>query len=74
VDYFDSCQTHSTLCNVVQERGVFIGKMHGYMRMHWTKKDLEWTVYPRQVMEIATGLNNKCSLDGRDPDGYAGIV
>jgi len=53
---------------------VFIGKMHGYMRMHWTKKDLEWTVYPRQVMEIATGLNNKCSLDGRDPDGYAGIV
>ncbi len=53
---------------------VVTGKMHGYMRMYWAKKILEWTDSPRKAQEIAIYLNDKYSLDGRDPNGYAGIA
>ena len=50
------------------------GKMHGYMRMYWAKKILEWSANPRQAMETAIYLNDRYELDGRDPNGYAGIA
>jgi len=50
------------------------GKMHGYMRMYWAKKILEWTQSPEQAMEIAINLNDRYELDGRDPNGYTGIA
>ena len=48
--------------------------MHGYLRMYWAKKILEWTLSPEQAMDFAIYLNDKYSLDGRDPNGYAGIA
>ena len=48
------------------------GKMHGFMRMYWAKKILEWTSNPTEALEIAIYLNDKYSLDGRDPNGYVG--
>jgi deoxyribodipyrimidine photo-lyase len=48
--------------------------MHGYMRMYWAKKILEWTHDPEEAMAIAVWLNDKYELDGRDPSGYAGIA
>ncbi len=53
---------------------VITGKMHGYMRMYWAKKILEWTINVYQAMEFAIFLNDRYSLDGRDPNGYAGIA
>lgn len=50
------------------------GKMHGYMRMYWGKKILEWTENPQKAFEIAIHLNNKYELDGRDPNGYTGVL
>ena len=50
------------------------GKMHGFMRMYWAKKILEWTSSPTEALEIAIYLNDKYSLDGRDPNGYVGKV
>lgn len=50
------------------------GKMHGYMRMYWAKKILEWTSSPAEAMDIAIYLNNRYELDGRDPNGYTGIA
>ncbi|HCY00536.1 MAG TPA: hypothetical protein DG754_10390, partial [Bacteroidales bacterium] len=49
-------------------------KMHGYMRMYWAKKILEWTEDVSEAMKFAIYLNDKYSLDGRDPNGYAGIA
>lgn len=49
------------------------GKMHGYMRMYWGKKILEWTNNPENAFEIALKLNNKYELDGRDPNGFTGV-
>ena len=48
--------------------------MHGYMRMYWGKKILEWTRSPRRAYQIAVYLNDKYELDGRDPNGYAGVA
>ena len=50
------------------------GKMHGYMRMYWAKKILEWSADPETALQTAIALNNRYSLDGRDPNGYAGIA
>ena len=46
--------------------------MHGYMRMYWAKKILEWTLSPEEALRIAIKLNDKYELDGRDPNGYVG--
>ncbi len=71
---FETAQTHDPLWNAAQNQMVITGKMHGYMRMYWAKKILEWTETPTQAMEIAICLNDRYSIDGRDPNGYAGIA
>jgi deoxyribodipyrimidine photo-lyase len=53
---------------------ILTGKMHGYMRMYWGKKILEWTVDPQQAFSTALYLNNKYELDGRDANGFTGIA
>jgi len=48
------------------------GKMHGFMRMYWAKKILEWSPSPEEALRRAIYLNDKYSIDGRDPNGYVG--
>lgn len=71
---FEEGKTHDDLWNAAQMQMVKTGKMHGYMRMYWAKKILEWTKSPEDAMKIAIYLNDKYELDGRDPNGYAGIA
>jgi deoxyribodipyrimidine photo-lyase len=71
---FENALTHDELWNAAQMEMVKKGKMHGYMRMYWAKKILEWTESPAQAIKIAIYLNDKYELDGRDPNGYAGIA
>jgi len=71
---FEQAQTHDELWNAAQMEMVKTGKMHGFMRMYWAKKMLEWSSSPKKAFEIAVYLNDKYSLDGRDPNGYAGIA
>ncbi len=71
---FEHAQTHDALWNAAQYEMVRTGKMHGYMRMYWAKKILEWTPSAEAAMKIAIYLNDKYELDGRDPNGYAGIA
>ena len=66
--------THDPLWNAAQKEMVITGRMHGYMRMYWAKKILEWTKDPAEAMEIAIRFNDRYELDGRDPNGYAGIA
>lgn len=46
--------------------------MHGFLRMYWAKKILEWTESPEKALADAIYLNDRYSLDGRDPSGYVG--
>lgn len=73
-DEFEQARTHDPIWNAAQRQMLTTGKMHGYMRMYWAKKILEWSANPRQAMETAIYLNDKYELDGRDPNGYAGIA
>ncbi|HOX28583.1 MAG TPA: deoxyribodipyrimidine photo-lyase [bacterium] len=71
---FEGARTHDELWNAAQAGMVAAGRMHGYMRMYWGKKILEWSETPEQAMRTAIYLNDKYELDGRDPNGYAGIA
>jgi deoxyribodipyrimidine photo-lyase len=70
---FESAQTHDPLWNAAQRELVRDGRIHGYLRMLWGKKILEWSASPADALRIMIELNNKYALDGRDPNSYSGI-
>jgi deoxyribodipyrimidine photo-lyase len=74
LEQLENSETHDDLWNAAQQEMVITGKMHGFMRMYWAKKILEWTVSPEEAQSIAIYLNDKYELDGRDPNGYTGIA
>ncbi|MEF8873519.1 MAG: deoxyribodipyrimidine photo-lyase [Candidatus Thermoplasmatota archaeon] len=71
---FEEAETHDEYWNAAQKEMLKTGKMHGYMRMYWGKKILEWSETPEEAYQTALYLNNKYELDGRDPNGFAGIA
>lgn len=74
VEEFEQAKTHEDLWNAAQLELVKTGKMHGYMRMYWAKKILEWSKSPEDALKTAIYLNDKYELDGRDPNGYVGCA
>ncbi len=74
LDVFENAATHDELWNAAQRQMINTGKMHGYMRMYWAKKILEWTKNPEEAIHFAIYLNDKYELDGRDPNGYTGVA
>jgi deoxyribodipyrimidine photo-lyase len=71
---FEAAATHEPLWNAAQTELLVRGKMHGYLRMYWAKKILEWTRDPGEALDVAITLNDRYSLDGRDPNGYVGCA
>jgi deoxyribodipyrimidine photo-lyase len=70
----ERAETADDLWNAAQRQMVDTGWMHGYMRMYWAKKILEWAPDPATAFDWAVILNDRYELDGRDPNGYAGIA
>jgi len=70
----ENAETHDEAWNAAQREMLTTGKMHGYMRMYWGKKIIEWTETPEEAYRTAISLNDKYSLDGRDPNGFAGVL
>ncbi|XP_048746495.2 deoxyribodipyrimidine photo-lyase-like [Ostrea edulis] len=73
-EQLEYAKSHDNLWNAAQKQMVIEGKMHGFLRMYWAKKILEWTPSPEVALETAIYLNDKYSLDGRDPNGYVGCM
>ncbi len=71
---FEAAETHDPYWNAAQLEMNLTGKTHGYMRMYWVKKILQWSESPERAYEIAIYLNNKYELDGRDPNGFTGVA
>ncbi len=67
-------ETHDDLWNAMQLQMVKEGKMHGWCRMYWAKKILEWTPDPQSAIDHALYLNDRYSLDGNDPNGVVGVM
>ncbi len=70
----EEARTDDALWNAAQQQMLYAGWMHNYMRMYWAKKILEWSKSPAEAFRFAVYLNDKYFLDGRDPNGYAGIA
>lgn len=74
VEQMEACSTHDKLWNAAQAEMEIKGSMPGYLRMYWAKKILEWSEDAGTALKAAIQLNDRWSLDGRDPNGYAGIA
>jgi len=74
LNQLERAETADDLWNAAQRQMVDTGWMHNYMRMYWAKKILEWSPDPARAFEWAVTLNDCYQLDGRDPNGYAGIA
>ncbi len=74
LEELETAETHDPYWNAAQKEMVVTGKMHGYMRMYWGKKILEWSKTPEEGFRAALYLNNKYELDGRDPNGFTGVA
>jgi deoxyribodipyrimidine photo-lyase len=70
----ENAETHDPLWNAAQKQMVLTGWMHGYVRMYWAKKILEWSPSAEEAYDVAVRLNDRYELDGRDPNGYTGIA
>ena len=73
-EQLEAGETHDDLWNTAQRRLTAKGTMHGFLRMYWAKKILEWTESPEEAMEYCLEFNDSYQLDGRDPNGYTGIA
>ncbi|HSA33804.1 MAG TPA: deoxyribodipyrimidine photo-lyase [bacterium] len=71
---WETAATHDDLWNTAQREILATGALHGYLRMYWAKKILEWSATPEEAIATAVRLNDRYALDGRDPNGYAGIL
>jgi deoxyribodipyrimidine photo-lyase len=73
-DQFEQAQTYDPLWNAAQKELLGTGKIHGYYRMYWGKKILEWSRTPADALATAIYLNDCYALDGRDPNSYTNIL
>ena len=71
---FEAARTHDPYWNAAMREMRATGYMHNYMRMYWGKKVLEWTPDPETGFELLRTLNDRWFLDGRSPNGYAGVA
>lgn len=74
LDELCTANTHDPAWNAAQRQLMCTGLMHGYMRMYWAKKVLEWSSSPDVAHKNLVYINDFYSLDGGDPNGYVGIL
>lgn len=70
----EQAETHDPLWNAAQKEMVLTGRMHNYLRMYWAKKVLEWSPDAETAFATTLDLNDRYEMDGRDPNGYAGVA
>lgn len=66
--------TYDAYWNAAQNELLQKGTIHNYMRMYWGKKIIEWSSNPQEAFDNMIYLNDTYAIDGRDPNGYAGIA
>jgi deoxyribodipyrimidine photo-lyase len=71
---FEHAQTHDDLWNATQTELLTRGVIHGYYRMYWGKKIIEWSATHEDALASMIYLHDRYALDGRDPNTYANIL
>ena len=66
-------ETHDEVWNAAQKQFLIDGWMHNNLRMYWGKQIIKWCKTPKIAWATACYLNDRLSLDGRDPSTYGGL-
>lgn len=70
----EQAATYDPLWNATQKELLLRGRIHGYYRMYWGKKIIEWSATYEQALETMIYLHDRYALDGRDPNTYTNIL
>ncbi|MCU1263516.1 MAG: Deoxyribodipyrimidine photo-lyase type [Bryobacterales bacterium] len=70
----EAAETYDPLWNATQKELLLRGKIHGYYRMYWGKKMIEWSKTYEDALELMIRLHDVYALDGRDPNTYTNIL
>lgn len=73
LEVLEAAATESPLWNAAQRELMETGSIHNVVRMLWGKSMLTWTARYADAFAHLVYLNDRWGLDGRDPNGYAGI-
>jgi deoxyribodipyrimidine photo-lyase len=73
-EQFEQALTHDELWNATQWEMRLRGKIHGYYRMYWGKKIIEWSPTCQDALETMIYIHDRYALDGRDPNTYTSIL
>ena len=67
-------ETRDESWNACQRQFLVDGWMHNNLRMYWGKRIIAMTPDPQTAWATACYLNDRLSLDGRDPSTYGNIA
>jgi deoxyribodipyrimidine photo-lyase len=67
-------ETHDELWNAAQKELLLRGKIHGYYRMYWGKKFIEWLSDYQEAADLLIDLHGRYALDGRDPNTFTNVL
>lgn len=70
----ERAETYDEVWNLAQRQLLDTGTMHGYLRMLWGKKIIEWSETPEEACAAMLRMHDRHALDGRDPNTYAGVM
>jgi deoxyribodipyrimidine photo-lyase len=70
----ESASTHDAVWNLAQRQLLSTGTIHGYLRMLWGKKIIEWSGTPEEAHQTMVRLHDRYAIDGRDPNTFAGVL
>lgn len=73
-EQFEAAATHDDLWNACQKEMLLRGKIHGYYRMYWGKKMIEWSASYQDAHDAMLRIHDRYALDGRDPNTYANVL
>lgn len=71
---FEAAETYDELWNATQKEMRLRGKIHGYYRMYWGKKIIEWSRSYQEAVDTMVSIHGKYALDGRDPNTFTNIL
>ncbi|WP_445190787.1 deoxyribodipyrimidine photo-lyase [Sphingomonas sp. Tas61C01] len=67
-------ETRDETWNACQRQFLADGWMHNNLRMYWAKRIIAMTSSPEAAWATACYLNDRLSLDGRDPSTYGNLA
>jgi len=73
-EQLERAETHDDLWNATQKELLLRGKIHGYYRMYWGKKIIEWSPTHQAAFDAMIYFHDRYALDGRDPNTLTNIL